>query len=142
MQISGALPYAAALLAAGAALAQPATMPHLEKRGDTTQLMVDGRPFLMLGGELTNSASSSLDYLAPYWPKLAAANLDRAGRGELGIDRAGARHVRFRAGGRIDSRGAAAHDHRLNRFFFHMNPLNLAFVPVLYFLFYQQVLLC
>lgn len=76
MRISGALPYAAALLATGAALAQSAAMPHLEKRGDTTQLMVDGRPFLMLGGELTNSASSSLDYLAPYLPKLAAAHLN------------------------------------------------------------------
>ena len=64
------------LLCAVALFAQPASLPHLEKRGNATQLIVDGRPFLMLGGELTNSASSSLAYLAPYWPKLAAANLN------------------------------------------------------------------
>src|SRR5208283_4419763 len=27
-------------------------IPHLERRGDTTQLIVDGRPFLALAGEL------------------------------------------------------------------------------------------
>jgi len=74
--MSCALPCAGAVIAIGAALAQPAAIPHLEKRGSATQLMVDGRPFLMLAGELTNSASSSLEYLAPYWPKLAAANLN------------------------------------------------------------------
>ena len=76
MGISNTLPCAVALLAIGPALAQPAAIPHLEKRGSTTQLIVDGRPFLMLAGELTNSASSSLEYLAPYWSKLAGANLN------------------------------------------------------------------
>src|SRR5260370_31527774 len=33
--------------------------PHLEKRGSATQLMVDGKPFLVLGGELQNSSSSN-----------------------------------------------------------------------------------
>lgn len=65
-----------ALFGAMAASAEPSSIPHLEKRGSATQLIVDGRPFLMLAGELTNSASSSMDYLAPYWPKLAAANLN------------------------------------------------------------------
>ena len=51
-------------------------MPHLEKRGDMTQLIVDGKPFLMLAGELHNSSSSSLDYMAPIWPQLAAMNLN------------------------------------------------------------------
>ena len=45
------------------------SVPHLEKRGKATQLIVDGRPFLMLAGELTNSASSSMEYMEPYWPK-------------------------------------------------------------------------
>ena len=69
---------AAVLLGPSLAAAQSAnpSLPHLEKRGGATQLIVDGRPFLMLGGELTNSASSNLDYLAPYWPKLAAANIN------------------------------------------------------------------
>ena len=39
------------------------TMPHLERRGKVTQFVVDGHPFLILGGELHNSSSSSLAYL-------------------------------------------------------------------------------
>ena len=55
----------AVLLAAFAAGAQvnapePASVPHLEKRGNATQLMVDGRPYLALAAELANSASSNL----------------------------------------------------------------------------------
>ena len=43
--------------------AQQTDAPHLEKRGVTTQLIVDGKPFLILGGELHNSSSSSLEYM-------------------------------------------------------------------------------
>lgn len=50
--------------------------PHLEKRGTVTQLMVEGKPYLILGGELHNSSSSNLDYMKPIWPKLAAMNLN------------------------------------------------------------------
>jgi len=50
--------------------------PHLEKRGAATQLIVDGKPFLMLSGELHNSSSSNLDYMKPIWPKLAATGLN------------------------------------------------------------------
>ncbi len=63
-------------LQAGAAQAQQASPPHLEKRGAATQLIVDGKPFLMLSGELHNSSSSSLDYMKPIWPKLAAMGLN------------------------------------------------------------------
>ena len=58
--------------------AQPAEqqVPHLEKRGVTTQLMVDGKPFLMLSGELLNSSSSSLEYMKPIWPQLAAMGIN------------------------------------------------------------------
>ncbi len=56
--------------------AQEANLPHLEKRGVTTQLVVDGKPFLILGGELYNSSSSSLEYMKPLWPKLAAIPLN------------------------------------------------------------------
>ena len=51
-------------------------IPHLEKRGNVTQLIVDGRPFLILGGELLNSSSSSLSYMQPIWPKLTAMHLN------------------------------------------------------------------
>ncbi|MGA7160848.1 MAG: DUF5597 domain-containing protein [Bacteroidota bacterium] len=52
------------------------TMPHLEKRGDITQLIVDGNPFLMLAGELGNSSASDLEYLRPIWPKLVKMHLN------------------------------------------------------------------
>jgi beta-galactosidase GanA len=50
--------------------------PKLERRGQSTQLIVDGKPFLMLGGELSNSAASSAAHMAPVWPKLRAAHLN------------------------------------------------------------------
>jgi beta-galactosidase GanA len=56
--------------------AQTNSAPHLEKRGSATQLIVDGKPFLILGGELHNSSSSSLDYMKPLWPELAGMGLN------------------------------------------------------------------
>jgi hypothetical protein len=50
--------------------------PYLQKHGDTTQLIVDGKPFLVLGGEIHNSSSSSLAYMEPIWPKLAKMHLN------------------------------------------------------------------
>ncbi|MBB5057985.1 hypothetical protein HDF16_002691 [Granulicella aggregans] len=51
-------------------------MPHLEKRGATTQLVVDGKPYFMLAGELHNSSSSSLEYMKPIWSQMAAMHLN------------------------------------------------------------------
>jgi hypothetical protein len=51
-------------------------VPHLRKQGNATQLIVDGKPFLVLGGELHNSSSSSIEYMKPIWPKLVDANLN------------------------------------------------------------------
>lgn len=60
--------------------AQPASnasaLPHLEKRGNATQLLLEGKPFLVLGGELNNSSSSSLVYMTRVWPRLAAMHLN------------------------------------------------------------------
>jgi beta-galactosidase GanA len=56
--------------------AQESKPPHLEKRGNATQLIVDGKPFLILGGELHNSSSSSLEYMKPIWPRLQAMGLN------------------------------------------------------------------
>jgi hypothetical protein len=36
---------------------------------------VDGKPFLVLGGELHNSSASSLAYMEPIWMRLAALKL-------------------------------------------------------------------
>src|SRR5665213_4086449 len=56
--------------------AQSNAAPHLEKRGAATQLIVDGKPFLMLSGELHNSTSSNLDYMNQFWVNLRAAGLN------------------------------------------------------------------
>ena len=50
--------------------------PQLRRQGSATQLIVDGQPFLVLGGELGNSTSSSLEYMRPVWPKLVSLNLN------------------------------------------------------------------
>jgi beta-galactosidase GanA len=55
---------------------QTTAPPHLRKQGTATQLVVEGRPFLVRGGELGNSTSSSLEYMRPVWPKLAALKLN------------------------------------------------------------------
>ena len=45
-------------------------MPHWQKHGSATQLMVDNRPYLILGGELGNSSASSLQDIDRIFPKL------------------------------------------------------------------------
>ena len=88
--------------AQGSTVAAPA-IPHLQKQGTATQLVVDGKPFLMLAGELRNSSGSSLEYLKPIWPKLAAMHLNTVLTGSL-LGTVGAERgpVRFHAGGRRD----------------------------------------
>ena len=54
----------------------PAHIPHLVKKGNYTQLIVDNKPFLILGGELGNSSASSNDYMRPIWTKLNQMNLN------------------------------------------------------------------
>jgi len=54
----------------------PQPIPQLRDQGTARQLIVDGRPFLILGGELANSSSSSLDYMRPVWPRLRQMNLN------------------------------------------------------------------
>jgi hypothetical protein len=53
------------------ARAQDAGAPHLAKRAEATQLIVDGKPYLILGAEIHNSSSSSLEYMEPEWPRPA-----------------------------------------------------------------------
>ena len=55
---------------AALASAQSPDIPHLRKQGTATQLIVDGRPFLLLAGELGNNTATSLDYMKLVWPKL------------------------------------------------------------------------
>lgn len=60
------------------AVAVPAAAeaPRLERRGEAVQLIVDGKPFLILGGELGNSSSSNREWLAPRWSSLKAMHLN------------------------------------------------------------------
>ncbi|RDB02945.1 mannonate dehydratase [Runella aurantiaca] len=51
-------------------------IPHLQKKGNTAQLMVNNKPFLILGGELHNSSSSNADYMRPIWEQLKKKNLN------------------------------------------------------------------
>jgi hypothetical protein len=51
-------------------------LPLLRKQGTATQLVVHGKPLLMLGGELGNSSASDAGYMAPVWPKLKAMHLN------------------------------------------------------------------
>jgi hypothetical protein len=51
-------------------------IPTLEPRGATTQLIVDGNPWLILGGETANTISSSLPAMEEVWPKMTRLNLN------------------------------------------------------------------
>jgi Domain of unknown function (DUF5597)/Glycosyl hydrolases family 35 len=56
--------------------AQEYPAPVLEKRGQAVQLIVDGQPFLLLGGELHNSSSSSRAYMKDIWPRLQMSGMN------------------------------------------------------------------
>ncbi|MGA2724329.1 MAG: DUF5597 domain-containing protein [Bryobacteraceae bacterium] len=51
-------------------------IPHLQKHGTATQLIVDGKPFLVLGGELSNNGPTSVEYMRPKWSMLADAKFN------------------------------------------------------------------
>ncbi len=51
-------------------------IPHLEKHGNAYQLIVNGKPFLMLGGETGNSSASDLKYMDSIWPKIVKMHLN------------------------------------------------------------------
>jgi len=53
-----------------------APLPAIVQRGAAKQLIVDGKPFLMLAGELHNSSASSSAYMEPIWPRLKALHLN------------------------------------------------------------------
>ena len=49
---------------------------EIKKVNDFSQLLVKGKPFLILGGELGNSSASSMDYLKPGLDHLKQMNLN------------------------------------------------------------------
>ncbi len=59
-----------------AAVAADSPAPHIDRNGAAAQLIADGAPFLMLGGELHNSSSTGPEYMARVWPKMQALGLN------------------------------------------------------------------
>jgi hypothetical protein len=53
-----------------------ALLPEIRQNGAVKQLFVDGKPFIMLSGELHNSTASSVEYLKPVMKNLAALHLN------------------------------------------------------------------
>ncbi len=51
-------------------------IPHLRQQGSATQLIVDGAPFLIRGGELGNSSATNPAYLQPFWKKFVELNMN------------------------------------------------------------------
>ena len=51
-------------------------IPHLHKKGHATQLIVDNKPFLILGGELHNSSTSGFEYMRPIWRRMSEAGMN------------------------------------------------------------------
>jgi len=64
------------LLALTSAAQTAVSLPHLQTKGNTTQLIVNDQPFLILGGELGNSSASSRAFMQPVWTKLQAMHLN------------------------------------------------------------------
>jgi hypothetical protein len=61
-------------LVQGAFAAGPA--PHLKTQGSATQLIVDGQPFLIRGGEVNNSAATNPATFEQHWSKLKSLRLN------------------------------------------------------------------
>lgn len=59
-----------------AAVAADDVLPHLRKQGTAAQLVVDGKPFLVIGGELHNSSSSDPEYMKPVWRRMVDLNFN------------------------------------------------------------------
>jgi len=64
------------LFASCFAQAQTLPSPHFEKRDNITQLIVNGKPFLVLGGELHNSSTSGAAYMQPIWEQMKKKHLN------------------------------------------------------------------
>lgn len=64
------------LLTSPSVFSQQFTPPHLEKRGNAVQLIVKGKPFLCLGGELHNSSVSTPAAMRPIWAQMKRKNVN------------------------------------------------------------------
>ncbi len=67
---------ALAMLAVSPLFADDSGIPQLRKKGSAMQLVVDGKPWVMLAGELHNSSASGVEYMRRMWPHLEALGLN------------------------------------------------------------------
>ncbi|MEO8414588.1 MAG: beta-galactosidase, partial [Ginsengibacter sp.] len=51
-------------------------LPEIRQNGAVKQMFVNGKPFIMLAGELHNSSASSIEYMKPVWDNMAAMHLN------------------------------------------------------------------
>jgi hypothetical protein len=59
-----------------AAAPASSSIPQLRQQGTARQLIVEGKPFLIRGGEVGNSTASNVTYLQPFWTKFADLNMN------------------------------------------------------------------
>lgn len=51
-------------------------IPYIKKTGTASQLVVQGNPYIILGGELGNSTATSMESMIDVWPKLKDMHLN------------------------------------------------------------------
>ncbi|MGD8777907.1 MAG: DUF5597 domain-containing protein [Ignavibacteria bacterium] len=51
-------------------------IPHIAKQGDAAHLVINGKPMLLISGELHNSTCGGFDYMNPVWKRMADKNLN------------------------------------------------------------------
>jgi Domain of unknown function (DUF5597)/Beta-galactosidase len=54
----------------------PVPLPQIKQNGSVKQMFVDGKPYIMLAGELHNSSASSIEYMEAIWNRLDAMHLN------------------------------------------------------------------
>ena len=51
-------------------------LPFIQETNGVKQLIVDGAPFTILGGELLNSSASSIEHMEPVWSRVKSFNVN------------------------------------------------------------------
>jgi hypothetical protein len=115
---SDALPVRLALITMASTLGaqqRDLGIPQLRKQGSATQLVVDGKPFLILGGELGNSTASDIERMRPMWGQGARNEPEHRGRASLlGVARTEGKPFRLHA--RRLARHASARERHASSF--------------------------
>jgi hypothetical protein len=81
-------------------------MPRVEKKDGRFALVVEGKPFLMLGAQINNSSSWAAE-LPHVWPALEDSRQYGRGSGVLGGDGTRAGKVRMKLAERIETKRLA-----------------------------------